>query len=144
MVSDNLRTGVFHIIFRLSRIKDNETVRQLRQLRWCGQQRKQPMAETAADARPRNGLMVLKKIKTIMMVAAGSANSQRPKQQRDTRPRNGLIVLMVLRLLKELSCHRVFRLIQNKDNETVRRLRQLRWLRTRTLTAKATTTETMA
>ena len=38
------------------------------------------------------------------MVAAGSANSQRPKQQRDTRPRNGLMVLMVLILLKELSC----------------------------------------
>ena len=40
------------------------------------------------------------------MVAAGSANSQRPKQQRDTRPRNGLMVLMVLMvliLLKELS-----------------------------------------
>ena len=38
------------------------------------------------------------------MVAAGSANSQRPKQQRDTRPRNGLMVLMVLMVLKKLSC----------------------------------------
>ena len=38
------------------------------------------------------------------MVAAGSANSQRPKHQRDTRHRNGLIVLMILILLKELSC----------------------------------------
>ena len=34
------------------------------------------------------------------MVAAGSANSQRLKQQRGTRPRNGLIVLMVLMVLK--------------------------------------------
>ena len=38
------------------------------------------------------------------MVAAGSANGQRPKHQRDTRPRNGLMVLMVLMVLKELSC----------------------------------------
>ena len=35
------------------------------------------------------------------MVAANSANSQQPKQQRGTRHRNGLIVLMVLILLKE-------------------------------------------
>ena len=35
------------------------------------------------------------------MVAAGSANSQRPKQQRDARPRNGLIVLMVLKKIKD-------------------------------------------
>ena len=36
------------------------------------------------------------------MVAAGSANSQRPKQQRGTRPRNGLMVLMVLMVLKKI------------------------------------------
>ena len=72
-----LGLGIFRIIFSLSRIKDNETVRQLRWLR--------PTAQTASG---RNSSV----IHDLVMV---------------------LMVLMVLILLKELSCHRVFRLSPN-------------------------------
>ncbi|MBQ6940033.1 MAG: hypothetical protein IJN51_01860 [Alistipes sp.] len=104
-----LELGIFYIIFRLSRNKDNETVRQLSWLRPTAPTPQQqlptadtptpdtptpdtPTPDTTADTLPRNGLMVLMvlmvlKYETIKMVAAGSANIQRLKQQRGTRHR---------------------------------------------------------
>ena len=91
-----LGLGIFYIIFRLCRNKDNETVRQLRWLRPKRQRPTALTAETTADTRPRNGLIVLmvpmvlknKDTKTIKTVAAKAPAAETTA---DTRPRNVLL-----------------------------------------------------